>query len=96
MIDSVAAGQMQARCGGLDDVEWGVDLCALAERDTHGGRGEVVVGVFELGLNAASHWSWRSMPFEHWHRWTFEVVGRMQTNCGLFRHVIARKCWAVN
>ena len=29
VLDSVAAGQMQARCGGLDDVEWGVDLRGL-------------------------------------------------------------------
>jgi hypothetical protein len=29
VLDSVAAGQMQARCGGLDEVEWGVDLGVL-------------------------------------------------------------------
>ena len=30
VLDSVEnAGQMQARCGGLDDVEWGVDLRGL-------------------------------------------------------------------
>ena len=29
VLDSVAAGQMQAHCGGLDDVEWGVDLRGL-------------------------------------------------------------------
>jgi hypothetical protein len=29
VLDSVAAGEMQARCGGLDDVEWGVDLRGL-------------------------------------------------------------------
>jgi hypothetical protein len=29
VLDSVAAGQMQARCGGLDEVEWGVDSRVL-------------------------------------------------------------------
>ena len=29
VLDSVTAGQMQARCGGLDDVEWDVDLRGL-------------------------------------------------------------------
>ena len=43
VLDSVAAGQMQARCGGLDDVEWGVDLRALLIEDTHAPAEEAVV-----------------------------------------------------
>ena len=43
VLDSVAAGQMQARSGGLDDVEWGVDLVALERSDAHGPAEEAVV-----------------------------------------------------
>ena len=43
VLDSVAAGQMQARGGGLDDVEWGVDLVKLEKRDAHVPAEEEVV-----------------------------------------------------
>jgi hypothetical protein len=41
----MAAGQVQARGGGGDDVEWGVNCCALGERNAYG-PGEEVVAVF--------------------------------------------------
>ncbi len=39
----MAAGQMQARGGSSDDLEWGVDLRALVEHKTHGPAEKVVV-----------------------------------------------------
>jgi hypothetical protein len=33
VLDSVDAGQMQARCGSLDEVEWGVDSRVLGRQN---------------------------------------------------------------
>ena len=43
--EGIAAGQVQARSGRGDDVEWGVNYRALGERNAHG-PGEEVVTIF--------------------------------------------------
>jgi hypothetical protein len=44
--EGMTAGQMQARCGGGDDVERRVDLRALVERNNHGGPAEEAIAIF--------------------------------------------------
>jgi hypothetical protein len=49
VLDSVAAGQMQARCGGLDDVEWGVDLRGLGGQNAAAhALGEEAVAILDV------------------------------------------------
>ena len=43
--EGIAAGQVQARSGRGDNVEWGVNYRALGERNAHG-PGEEVVTIF--------------------------------------------------
>jgi hypothetical protein len=43
MRETIAAWKMQTRCGGLDDVERGVDLRALVEGNAHKPGEEAVV-----------------------------------------------------
>ena len=44
--ERMAAGHIQARCGGGDDVERRVDLRALVERNNHGGPAEEAIAIF--------------------------------------------------
>ena len=51
-----AAGQVLARGGGGDDVEWRVDLRALDERNAHGRPSEKAVIIFVFERRWGLHW----------------------------------------